>query len=194
MSSITRAAVAAAATLALALTTACAADDSSDDTAGATSTDPAAMVVLDDGWAKATDSSMSGVFGTLRNPGDSDVHLTGVSGELGGTTELHETVPGGGGMMMQEKEGGFVIPAGGEVEFAPGGNHIMLMELERPITTGQQITLTLELDGGTEQVITVSARDFKGGEEEYVGGDHGGMKSGGMTSGGVASGGMNHDG
>lgn len=168
-----RAALAAAAALTLALTTAaCASDDTtaSDTTAQATS-----AVTLDDGWVKATDTDMSGVFGTLRNPGDTDVHLTGVSGDLGGSPELHETVPGGGGMMMQEKEGGFVIPAGGELTLEPGGNHIMLMELEQPITTGQQITLTLEFEGGPEQVITVSARDFQGGQEEYVGGGHGSM-------------------
>lgn len=194
----TRAAFAAATALTLALATvACTSDDTAADA-------PAPLITFDDGWAKATDSSMSGVFGTISNPGETDVHLTGVSGELGGSTELHETVPGGGGMMMQEKEDGFQIPVGGELILAPGGNHIMLMELDAPITTGQEITLTLEFDGGaedggTEQDITVSARDFRGGEEEYVGGGHGGMESGGMAGGDTAGadtehGGMDHDG
>ncbi|WP_167400738.1 copper chaperone PCu(A)C [Dietzia lutea] len=181
----TRAAFAAATALALALTAACGADDAAtaDDTAAENG---ATTVNFDDGWAKATDTEMSGVFGTIRNPGDTDLHLTGVDGELGGSTELHETVPGGSGMMMQEREDGFVIPAGGELILEPGGNHIMFMGLEEPITTGQQITLTLEFDGA-EQDVTVFARDFQGGEEEYVGGEHGG-------SGHEADGGMNHDG
>ncbi|EYT56837.1 hypothetical protein H483_0116900 [Dietzia sp. UCD-THP] len=193
----TRAVVAAATALTLALSTAaCASDDpdrpsddpaqtsvASDQTASA---EGAGVVTLDDGWVKATDTDMSGVFGTLRNTGDDDLHLTGVSSRLGGRTELHETVPGGSGMMMQEKEDGFVIPAGGELVLEPGGNHIMLMDLDQPITTGQQITLTLRFDGGdqegdVEQDVTVSARDFRGGEEEYVGGDHGGMDHGGMN-------------
>lgn len=183
-----RAALAAAAALTLALTAAaCASDDAASDA-------PAPLITFDDGWAKATDTEMSGVFGTITNPGKADVHLTGVSGELGGSTELHETVPGGGGMMMQEKEDGFLIPVGGELTLAPGGNHIMLMDLDAPITTGQQITLTLEFDGGAEQVITVSARDFKGGQEEYVGGGHGEPGQGGMESSGMESGGMSHDG
>ena len=181
----TRAAFAAASALALALTvTACATDDTDTTTAGAsdiaaadtaaTDTAHATTVTFDDGWAKATDTEMSGVFGTIRNPGDTDLHLTGVDGELGGSTELHETVPGGSGMTMQEREEGFVIPAGGELVLEPGGNHIMLMDLDEPITTGQEITLTLEFDGA-EQDVTVFARDFQGGEEEYVGGEHGGM-------------------
>ncbi|WP_216692914.1 copper chaperone PCu(A)C [Dietzia psychralcaliphila] len=213
MRSHTRAALAAATALTLALTTAACSSDDSPEATGSTdqtsSAEATGVVILEDGWAKATDTDMSGVFGTIRNPGSDDVHLTGVSGEIGGRTELHETVPGGSGMMMQEKEGGFLVPAGGELVLEPGGNHIMLMDLDRPITTGQQITLTLEFSGGaqgggTDQDVTVSARDFRGGEEEYVGGDHGGMDHGGMNHegsdhgdmnhGGSDHGGMNHDG
>lgn len=188
----TRAALVAASALALALTTTACATDDTDTTTAATpaaaadTADSAAdstaptTVTFDDGWAKATGTEMTGVFGTITNPGDTDLHLIGVESDLGGSAELHETVPGGSGMMMQEREDGFVIPAGGELVLEPGGNHIMLMELGRPITTGQRITLTLEFDGA-EQDVTVSARDFQGGEEEYVGGGHGEM-NGGMGS------------
>lgn len=187
----TRAAFVAASALALALTTtACATDDTDTttaatpaaaaDTAHTADSGASTTVTFDDGWAKATGTEMTGVFGTITNPGDADLHLIGVESDLGGSAELHETVPGGSGMMMQEREDGFVIPAGGELVLQPGGNHIMLMELGRPITTGQQITLTLEFDGA-EQDVTVSARDFQGGQEEYVGGDHGGA-DGGMSN------------
>ena len=70
----------------------------------------------------------------------------------------------------------------------PGGNHIMLMGLSEPITTGQEITLTLEFEDGRTQDVTVSARSFEGGDEEYVPAD--GMH--GAEDGG--HGGMNHDG
>ncbi len=133
----------------------------------------AAVVVFQNGWAKATDTDMSGAFGTVRNTGDVEVHITGVSSPISDRVEMHEMVPGGSGMMMQEKEGGFVIPAGGELYLEPGKDHFMLMDLTEPITTGQVITLALEFNDGTEQDVTVTARDFKGGEEEYVGGDHG---------------------
>lgn len=179
-----RAGLAAASALALAVSAgACTTDDSGGTTGtdtAATSTaaagsDPGAeessgAVAFEDAWAKATDTEMSGVFGTLRNTGTEDVHLVGVSAEIDGSHELHETVPGGGGMMMQEKEDGFVIPAGDELTFEPGGNHIMLMGLTDPITTGQQIELTLEFADGSTQDVAISARDFVGGEENYTGG------------------------
>lgn len=179
-----RTALAAATALTLALTSACGTDEPADTTDTADGDDKQTVEIVG-GWAKATDTEMSGVFGTIHNNSAEDVHLTSVTGEIDGSHELHETVPGGGGMMMQEKEDGFVIPGGGDLVLEPGGNHIMLMNLTEPITTGQEIVLTLELGDGTEQEVTISARDFVGGEEEYVGGDHGQM---GMN------GGADHDG
>lgn len=183
MRSYTRAAIAAATALTLAATSACSTDDtaatSSSDAAASSqsagSSQDASLVELEDGWGKATDTDMSGVFGTLRNTSSEELQLTGVSGEIDGRQELHETVPGGSGMSMREKKDGFQIPAGGELVLQPGGNHIMLMDLTEPITTGQQIVLTLEFAGGQEQDVTVSARSFEGGNENYEPGGHAGM-------------------
>ncbi|MBB0967518.1 copper chaperone PCu(A)C [Dietzia aerolata] len=179
----TRTALAAAAALALGLGLAACTEDtgttSNAEEPAATSQpndggeSEAAVVVFQNGWAKATDTDMSGAFGTLRNTGDVQVHITGVTSPVSDRVEMHEMVPGGSGMMMQEKEGGFVVPAGGELFLEPGKDHFMLMDLTEPITTGQVIELVLEFDDGSEQDVTLTARDFKGGEEEYVGGDHG---------------------
>lgn len=181
--------VAAAAALALALGLAACSEDAG--TTGSTATDSAtnepaatsqpndggeseaAVVIFENGWAKATDTEMSGAFGTLRNTGDVEIRITGVTSPVSERVEMHETVPGGSGMMMQEKEGGFVLPAGGELFLEPGKDHFMFMDLTGPITTGQEIPMVLTFDDGTEQDITLTARDFKGGEEEYVGDDHG---------------------
>lgn len=191
----TRTAVAAAAALALVLgASACSEDTStSADSTTATGTavpmteqpndggeSEAAVVVFQNGWAKATDEDMTGAFGTVRNTGDVEIRITGVTSELTDRVEMHEMVPGGTGMMMQPKEGGFVIPAGGELVLEPGKEHIMLMDLTAPITTGQVIELVLNFDDGTKQDITVTARDFQGGQEEYSGNAH----SGGMNQNG----------
>lgn len=188
MRTTTRTALAAAAALALALGTAACSEDT--DSTGANTAEPAAtsqpndggeseaaVVVFQNGWAKATDTDMSGAFGTLRNTGDVEIHITGVTSPVSDRVEMHEMVPGGSGMMMQEKEGGFLVPAGGELNLEPGKDHFMLMDLTEPITTGQVIELVLEFDDGSEQDVTLTARDFKGGEEEYVG--DGGMSNDG---------------
>ncbi|OLT20959.1 hypothetical protein BJF81_03665 [Ornithinimicrobium sp. CNJ-824] len=156
-------------TIALAMPLTGCGSTSADPTDGsATAADDAALT-LEDGWAKATDGPMTGVFGTLTNEGDADLHLVEVRSELAGMAEMHVTVDdGAGGRVMREAEDGFVVPAGGEHALEPGGDHLMLMQLAEPVETGQEVTLVVvDADGG-EHEFTVSARAFSGAEEEYA--------------------------
>ncbi|MDN4491340.1 copper chaperone PCu(A)C [Demequina sp. SYSU T00068] len=136
-------------------------------------------LTLIDPWVKtAAADGMTAVFGTLENPTDADVTVTGASSDAAGMVELHEVVDG----TMQEKDGGFTVPAGGELSLEPGGLHLMLMALPEDILAGEEITVTLELaDGGTLE-FTAPAKDFDGGNEDYEGdsmdADHGEMDMG----------------
>lgn len=133
-------------------------------------------LVLVDGWIKATDEAMTGVFGTLTNISDDDLHLTAVQSELAGVAELHVTVDdGAGGRIMQRTDDGFTVPAGSEHVLEPGGDHLMLMQLTRPVETGEDVDLTLVLADGEEITVTVTARAFTGAEEHYAPGhgEHG---------------------
>ena len=59
---------------------------------------------------------MTGGFGIIKNTTDADITVTGASTPAARMVELHETVAGPtGAMQMQAKQGGFVIPAGGEL-------------------------------------------------------------------------------
>lgn len=141
-------------------------------TAATTAADDQDLVLVD-GWVKATDEAMTGVFGTLTNTSDDDLHLTAVQSELAGLTELHVTVDdGAGGRIMQRTDDGFTVPVGGEHVLEPGGDHLMLMQLTRPIETGEDVELTLVLEDGEEITVTVAARAFTGAEEHYAP-DHG---------------------
>ncbi|MDX2356040.1 copper chaperone PCu(A)C [Dietzia sp. PP-33] len=89
---------------------------------------------------------------------------------VAGEAELNETASGtSGSSMMRKREGGFVIPAGGELVFEPGGNHIMLMGVHESIRTGQEVTVTLTLENGDTSEIVASARSVEGGTEQYQG-------------------------
>lgn len=146
--------------------------DTAAGTAAETAADEDAVLTLDEGWAKATDDHMTGVFGTLVNHGDDDIHLVAVESPVAGMGELHVTVDdGAGGRLMQEAEDGFTIPAGEQHELVPGGDHIMLMELTDEIATGQDVEVTLTAEDGAEVVVTVTARAFAGAEEDYAPGD-----------------------
>jgi copper(I)-binding protein len=41
------------------------------------------------------------------------------------------------------------LPAGGEVRFAPGGRHLMLIGLKRPLHPGDRVPATLHFASGT---------------------------------------------
>lgn len=118
-------------------------------------------------WVKATDESMTAVFGTLHNTTAETIHVVGLECDVAGRAELHETVNKDGQMMMQEMADGFEIPAGEAAELAPGGNHLMLMELKEAIKPGAEITVRLKLADGSSVEFQATAREFKGAKEEY---------------------------
>lgn len=162
--------VLAAASLAL---TGCAAPAStaapSSSAAHTTPAGSAAGLAVSQPWVKAAASGMTGGFGVISNTSGSDITVTGASTPAARKVELHETVVGANGaMQMQAKEGGFVIPAGGELKLEPGASHLMLMGLAAPVTAGADITFTLELDGGGSFEFTAIAKDFSGANENYV--------------------------
>jgi copper(I)-binding protein len=123
-----------------------------------------------DAWVKSAESGMSAAFGTLENGSDRDVRVVGATSSASPMIELHDTRPDDAGQMtMREKDGGFVVPAGGSYELAPGGNHIMLMGLEQPIAAGDSVDLTLTLDDGSEYAFTAPVKDYAGADETYEG-------------------------
>lgn len=172
-------------TLALAGTlTACSTDDVVTVSTGSDQK-AAASVTISDAWIKAAPSGMTGAFGILANTSGEDVRLESVAIDVAGKVELHETVSdGAGGMTMRPKEGGFTIAADGKHELAPGGDHIMLMDLKRAVVPGEKVTLVLHFSDGSTKSVTALAKDFTGADEKYSGngemsgGDMSGMESG----------------
>lgn len=140
-------------------------------TASASSTE-AESVTVDDPWVKAADSGMSAAFGDITNSGPDDVTVVSVTTPASTAVELHETVENeSGAMVMREKDGGFTVPAGGDVLLAPGGNHIMLMDLVDPVVAGDEVTFTLTFSDESTLDVTAPAKDYAGANESYEGDD-----------------------
>lgn len=123
--------------------------------------------------AKGTDKDMTAVFGTLINTTDKEIHIVSASGSLDAKYELHEVVDG----VMQENPDGLSIPAGGELELKPGGDHIMIMDYSEEIAAGDDITVALKAEDGTEyELKDIPARVQQSSHEHYgdAHGEHGG--------------------
>jgi periplasmic copper chaperone A len=144
------------------------ADEGSRD--AASSTTAAAALTITDPWVKAADSGMTAAFGTLHNDSGSAVRIVSAASDAAPMVELHEVVvDDAGATVMEPVEGGFVIPADGELELAPGGFHIMLMGMTDPIEPGEPVKITLTADDGSELTFTAPARSFDGADETYQG-------------------------
>lgn len=134
---------------------------------------PAPSLTLTDGWAKATDSmpadarTMTGVFGSLTNAGETPIHVTGGSSPAGTKVELHETVrTPSGTMQMQPAADGFTIAAHSTLELKPGADHIMVMGLTTDLPVGATLPITLQTETG-DVAISASVRAFPGAQESY---------------------------
>ena len=103
---------------------------------------------VEQAWARATAVSAraGGVFLTLRETGTAD-RLVSASSEIAARTELHRTVEDNGIMRMLPVEG-IDLAAGETVTFKPGGLHIMLIDLKRPLKQGETFEVTLRFAKG----------------------------------------------
>ena len=79
-------------------------------------------------------------------------------------TELHESMAGHSGMMtMKPIEGGVEVPAGGFVEFKPGGKHAMMYNINPGIQPPRTVQMIFTFASGTR--ITADAQVKRAGDK-----------------------------
>lgn len=98
----------------------------------------------------------------IDNNGDQDIAITGASCPDFNKVEIHD-MKHQDGMMRMIKQDKLVIPAGKQVDLAPGGLHMMLMKPKHPIKNGDKLPVTFQLDNGetAEVNFVVKARSMQ---------------------------------
>ena len=84
---------------------------------------------------------------SLRNAGDKPVTLTGARSPACGMLMLHESKEENGVASMRPVAS-VVVPAGGTLDFAPGGYHLMCMQPLPALKVGASVMVTLTFAGG----------------------------------------------
>lgn len=102
----------------------------------------AGSVTVTEAWARTSVSANGVAYATIRNDGAATDELVGASTPLADHADLHITKEEGGIMKMRSVKS-IAIPARGTVTLAPGGFHIMLMGLRKPLREGERIPLVL---------------------------------------------------
>ncbi len=124
----------------------------------------APVIQVSEAWARATISTarVGGVFLTMTATGAAD-RVVSASSPVAERVELHETIRDGDVMKMREVLHLSVQP-GQPVELKPGGHHIMLIGLKRPLNRGDifPLTITFEKAPSVTATVTVQAAGAAG--------------------------------
>lgn len=136
----------------------------------------AQSVTVKDAWIRGTVQGQNATGAFMELTGKSNARLIGVSTPLTKTAEVHNMTVENGVMKMFPVEG-LDVPAGKTVKLAPGGYHLMLMNLQKPLNPGDKVPLqlTFELTDKKRETVdlSVEVRDVKGMKSEAKGHHHG---------------------
>ena len=92
-----------------------------------------------DAWASPPANGSVAVYATINNPTMYDVYLVSGKSESAGKVEL---------ISADKPVANITVPAYGSAELKPGAAFVRLSELKREVKAGDQLTVTLETDGG----------------------------------------------
>lgn len=90
--------------------------------------------------------SVTALYFMVANHSDEPCRLTSVTVAGVGRAELHRTMSEGG-MARMRRQDALEIPAGGQVQLAPGADHVMLFDVERHLGSGDAVQATLDFGG-----------------------------------------------
>lgn len=113
-------------------------------------------ITVSNPFARATagKATAGGSFLTIMNAGDAD-RLLAASTKVGAVNELHTHIKEGDVMKMRQVE--YIdIPSHGMVELKPGGYHIMMMQLDKPLKEGEKFPLELTFEKAGTVTVEVS--------------------------------------
>jgi len=137
-------------------------------------------LVITQAWSRATPggAKVAGGYLTIENKGSAPDRLVGGSAAIAGKFEVHEMKMDEGVMTMRPLDKGLEIAPGKIVKLAPGGYHVMLMDLKGALKQGEQVPVTLQFEkaGSVQVTLDVEAVGAQAPGGAASGDGHGGMK------------------
>ena len=120
-------------------------------------------------------SQVAGGYLTIENKGTTPDRLVSGAGDIAGKVGNHEMAMNNGVMTMRPLDKGLVIEETGKtVKLAPGGYHVMLMDLKGPLKEGDKVPMTLQFEKAGKVMLSLDVQGV--GAQAPGGGGHSGMK------------------
>jgi copper(I)-binding protein len=109
-------------------------------------------------WVRGTVAQQKATGAFMQIVSQQGGRLVQASSSVAGVVEIHEMTMENNVMKMRAIPG-LALPAGKAVELKPGGYHVMLMDLKRELKDGEQVPITLVVEGkdGKLESIQVTA-------------------------------------
>jgi periplasmic copper chaperone A len=117
-------------------------------------------LVITQGWSRATPggAKVGGGYLTIENKGSAPDRLIGGSADIAGKVEVHEMTMNNGVMTMRPLDKGLTIEPGKTAKLAPGGYHLMMFDLKRPLKQGDKLPVTLEFEKAGKVTISLDVQ------------------------------------
>jgi len=111
-------------------------------------------VAVSGAWVRGTagPQTSTGAFMSIRS--SRDVELVSVESPVAGSASIHETTMSAG-MARMRPVATLKIAAGRSLELKPGGYHVMLEGLKKPLVKGDSVPLTLVFEGADKKRFPV---------------------------------------
>jgi periplasmic copper chaperone A len=116
-----------------------------------------AEVIVTDAWVRGTVAQQTATGAYMQLKADRDASVVEVRSPVAGMAQVHEMSMAQGRMTMGPVDS-LALPAGKVVELKPGGYHIMLMQLKRPLKEGESIPIALVIENADHTKTTVDAK------------------------------------
>ena len=104
-------------------------------------------------WVRPTVTGQMGTGAFMHLTSKAGARLLGASSDVAGVVEIHEMTMQGNVMQMRPVRS-LDLPPGSTVELKPGGHHVMLMDLKRPLAPGEKIKVELRLETRDKKLVT----------------------------------------
>ncbi|HVV26758.1 MAG TPA: copper chaperone PCu(A)C [Rhizomicrobium sp.] len=114
------------------------------------------------GWFRALPGNLpAGGYFTAENTTPRPVDITGARSDACGMIMIHQSTSKGGmsGMDMMNR---VTVPAGGRVDFSPGGYHLMCTNPTPKLKIGARVPVTIHLSDGTAVAAAFQVRGASG--------------------------------
>jgi copper(I)-binding protein len=120
----------------------------------------AGPLTVTDAWIRATPPGVAtaAAYLTITNTGAAD-RLVGAATPAARGAQLHTHTEEGGLHGMVHLADGIAVPAGEALRLAPGGLHLMLVDLAAPLTPGTTVRLSLRFVAAGQLAIEVPVVD-----------------------------------